>query len=464
MPKSRRCSSGGSARPTPPRTSSRSLPEAIERARPAGRRRPPRRHAHAMERGRRGSSSAGSTGPTPAFELARRAVHDPRRAADPRRSGPPARDELGGRLVHVARPQPRVSSASPTAAARSSTGRCSRSCSGCRRRRAATRGRRPPRWPARRWPRTTRTRTAQLEPGLGLVSALVPDVSILHAPAADPFGNVLLRPPLMENAYGALAARRGAIVTVERIVEPRLHSRARAPHPASRPASSRAVVEAPLGGHPGGLVPTGLRRRDRGIRGRLRFWLELRAAGRETRGDGRLDRASGSSSRARTQAYVARLGAERIAGLRRRIGPGDVARRTSRRSLPRGPPCGGVHSASSWRWSSPAANPRRADPRGGAPGDPGRARGWPTWPRGSPRSRFATRASPVDLAAEMGLIGYWPVPGEPLLFNPRNFPGCTMLADIDFTLAILVGGVVGARHRRARGGADRSARQRELAR
>src|SRR5207245_1714932 len=46
----------------------------------------------------------------------------------------------------------------------------------------------------------------------------------------------------------------------------------------------------------------------------------------------------------------------------------------------------------------------------------------------------------VDLAAEMGLVGYWPVAGEPMLFNQRNFPTCTMLADIDFTMSVLVAG------------------------
>jgi acyl CoA:acetate/3-ketoacid CoA transferase beta subunit len=40
----------------------------------------------------------------------------------------------------------------------------------------------------------------------------------------------------------------------------------------------------------------------------------------------------------------------------------------------------------------------------------------------------------------MGLVGYWPRPGEPILFNQRNFPTCTMLTDIDHTLSMIVGG------------------------
>src|SRR5207237_2380904 len=95
------------------------------------------------------------------------------------------------------------------------------------------------------------------EPGLGMVSALSPDVSIFHAPAADAAGNVVLTPPLMENVYGALAARRGTIVTVERVVDPsviREHA-----HLVRLPSSAvAAVVEAPLGGHPGGVYAGGL--------------------------------------------------------------------------------------------------------------------------------------------------------------------------------------------------------------
>src|SRR5207302_290024 len=48
---------------------------------------------------------------------------------------------------------------------------------------------------------------------VGLVSPLVPDVALIHGVAADTAGNVVLNPPLLEGAWGALAARRGAVVT-----------------------------------------------------------------------------------------------------------------------------------------------------------------------------------------------------------------------------------------------------------
>src|SRR5438552_1383909 len=52
---------------------------------------------------------------------------------------------------------------------------------------------------------------------IGFVRALVPDVALFHAWAADRAGNVLAAAPLNENFYAAMAARRGAIVTVEKI-------------------------------------------------------------------------------------------------------------------------------------------------------------------------------------------------------------------------------------------------------
>src|SRR6266550_3635978 len=96
-----------------------------------------------------------------------------------------------------------------------------------------------------------------MEDGTVLIPSLTPDVSIFHAPAADEQGNVLFSPPLMENVWGALGARRGCIVTVDKIVD-QSYVRAHA-HMTRIPASAvRAVVEAPFGAHPGGLLPTEL--------------------------------------------------------------------------------------------------------------------------------------------------------------------------------------------------------------
>src|SRR5262249_3161771 len=54
---------------------------------------------------------------------------------------------------------------------------------------------------------------------IGLLEPLAPDVALMHAPLADREGNVVCSPPLLEGVWGALAAKRGVIVTVEKIVD-----------------------------------------------------------------------------------------------------------------------------------------------------------------------------------------------------------------------------------------------------
>ncbi len=86
---------------------------------------------------------------------------------------------------------------------------------------------------------------------IGLVKALHPDLSLVHGWLADAEGNTILSLPLVGNAYGVLAARRGAIVTAEKIVSTAELSRHRE-HVRIPAEAVRAVVEAPFGAHPSG--------------------------------------------------------------------------------------------------------------------------------------------------------------------------------------------------------------------
>ncbi len=54
---------------------------------------------------------------------------------------------------------------------------------------------------------------------LGLLEPLVPDVALVHAAAADPSGNLVFSEPLLDGVWGAWAARRGVVATVERVVD-----------------------------------------------------------------------------------------------------------------------------------------------------------------------------------------------------------------------------------------------------
>ena len=112
---------------------------------------------------------------------------------------------------------------------------------------------------------------------VGLLAPLQADVALLHAPIADRAGNVVLQPPLLEGVWGALGARRGTIVTAERIVDdirPWAHL---VRIPAHRVL---AVVECPMGAHPGGCYTGSLP--VEGYGEDYDFWVEARAA---TRGD-----------------------------------------------------------------------------------------------------------------------------------------------------------------------------------
>ena len=84
---------------------------------------------------------------------------------------------------------------------------------------------------------------------IALCAALRPDVTFVHAAAADAEGHVIMPGPLSEGLWSAHAARRGVIVTVERIVPtalPRAHpgAIALAPH------RILAICEEPFGAHP----------------------------------------------------------------------------------------------------------------------------------------------------------------------------------------------------------------------
>lgn len=84
---------------------------------------------------------------------------------------------------------------------------------------------------------------------LGLCAALRPDVTFVHGIAADDQGNVVMSAPLSEGLWSSLAARRGVIVTVERIV-PTALLRAHAGAIRLPPHRVLAVCEEPFGAHP----------------------------------------------------------------------------------------------------------------------------------------------------------------------------------------------------------------------
>ena len=90
---------------------------------------------------------------------------------------------------------------------------------------------------------------------LGVVAPLAPDVALVHAAVADRHGNLAFSEPLLEGVWGAWAARRGVIATVDKVVDNLSGLGHRVKVPAHRVL---AVVEAPYGAHPGGCYAPGL--------------------------------------------------------------------------------------------------------------------------------------------------------------------------------------------------------------
>ena len=250
------------------------------------------------------------------------------------------------------------------------------------------------------------------------------------------------------------AARRGAIVTVERIVDDIRPWSHLVRIPAHRVL---AVVECPMGAHPGGL----LHRRSLPVDG-LRRGLRLLG-----RGPGRDPRATTTTTWIRHWVLDVETQEQWLDAARRRAG--------RRRCGPRPRPTRGTPTQAAYPPDLDAPGERVGARRGVGRAPPGRAgrrarcrRGARGRRRREPRrpgsacSSRATRARDVQLTAEIGLWGYDATPADPFVLNHRNFPTATMLGDAAMVLGALVGGAGHDDDRLSRRRADRPLRQREL--
>ncbi len=263
---------------------------------------------------------------------------------------------------------------------------------------------------------------------VGLLAPLVPDVAILHAPVADVHGNIAIAPPLLEGVWGALAARRGAIVTVEKVVDSLADRSDLVRSPAHRVL---AVCETPMGAHPGGLFTRGLP--VDGYGEDYDFWVEARAA---TRRDDYDDWIRRWVLEPETQAdYLDRLGPERIAALHAKAQPDswqlDAAAYPPDLDAP----------VNAWETAATFGARHLADRVVALGADAVLA--------GAGVANLAAwlgvdlaraRGVPVQLTAEIGLWGYEPTLGDPFVLNHRNFGSAAMLGDAAMVLQTIVGG------------------------
>ncbi|OZM72083.1 glutaconate CoA-transferase [Amycolatopsis antarctica] len=261
----------------------------------------------------------------------------------------------------------------------------------------------------------------------GAVSPLRPDVVLLHAVAADRAGNVVMSAPYGEGAWGALAAKRGVIVSAERIVDTaaiREHA-----YLVRIPAHTvLAVCEVPFGSHPYGLYNPafpgvadyvedeafvgeafGASRSAEGFRAWIDEWI------------------LGTADHA---AYLHRLGERRLGALRAAADP------------PHGqeePAVTGGHTraeAMIVTASRVIADRIRDGGHHAVLAGVGQAN-LAAWLAVTELKRTG---ADVELMAEIGMFGYRPRPGEPFIFAKRNLPTCTMLTDVATVLGAFVGG------------------------
>jgi acyl CoA:acetate/3-ketoacid CoA transferase alpha subunit len=265
---------------------------------------------------------------------------------------------------------------------------------------------------------------------VGLVSPLVPDVTLLHGHIADHEGNIVIHPPLLEGLWGALAARRGVIATVERIVDDIRPWSHLVRVPGHRVL---AVVECPMGAHPGGLYAGELP--VDGYGEDYDFWVDARAATRAEDDEYDAWIRHWILEVETQQDWLDRLGGARVAALRAKAAP------------------------DSWRVDADAYPPDLEAP----------VNAWErtaVWGARHLAARVAATSADavlagagvanlaawlgvqlardhgcdVKLTAEIGLWDYNATLGDPFVLNHRNFPSATMLADAQLVLGALVGG------------------------
>jgi acyl CoA:acetate/3-ketoacid CoA transferase beta subunit len=92
---------------------------------------------------------------------------------------------------------------------------------------------------------------------VGVVRALVPDLSVVHGCVADVEGNTIMQAPYGEDLWGALASKGGVLVTAEKIVPVEFIKQYSALVKIPSYAV-QAVVQAPLGLHPFSLTNPGI--------------------------------------------------------------------------------------------------------------------------------------------------------------------------------------------------------------
>jgi acyl CoA:acetate/3-ketoacid CoA transferase alpha subunit/acyl CoA:acetate/3-ketoacid CoA transferase beta subunit len=270
-------------------------------------------------------------------------------------------------------------------------------------------------------------------PGLAAVRALNPDITIVHGHAADKFGNTIFMPPRGEDIYGIFGSRKGAIVTVEKIVSTdfiRQNS-----HLVKLPGSFvSSVSEMPMGAHPSGLNSQGLSEVD-SYGEDIPFYIELRKAAKDP---GALEvwiKEWILDCKDRKD-YFARLGCKRVHLLRGRSHKNawfyDLNNKIpdfSTRSLTPSPLERAVLACAEIIRNKIRRGPCKLILAGA---------GLASLAAWVAIYGLKEGGAEAELMSELGFFGFTPRPGEPFLFNLSNIPTCIELGSILTILGIMM--------------------------
>ncbi len=262
---------------------------------------------------------------------------------------------------------------------------------------------------------------------VGLLAPLAPDVALCHAALSDVHGNLAISEPMLEGTWGAWAARRGVVATVESIVPDLGELGHRVQIPAHRVL---AVVEAPFGAHPGGCYAPGLP--VTGYGEDIPFWIEAAAAARNDFDGWARDHVLDVPDH---PAYLKLLGDDRLIGLRLLSDPDSWRHDAEANPLPADEPI------SDWEVAA-ALGAREVEavvPEHSADGVLAGA-GVANLAAWVAVARLRSAGASVCLTAELGLWDYTPTPADPYIFNLRVFPGTSFLSDASTVLGMVVGG------------------------
>lgn len=269
---------------------------------------------------------------------------------------------------------------------------------------------------------------------IGLMSALRPDIALVHGAAADRCGNTIITYPLGADVFGAWGAKQGVIISAEKIVPTeyiRRHS-----HLVRIPSYMvKAVCEVPYGAHPAGMPNCGLPEFEHYFED-YDFLTENREASRDERKFSEWIKYWILDCKDYNE-YLAKLGRDRLLYLK-----------------------GKAHS-NSWKDETVAEIPNLDFNKEPNPlermvvtaaqviNDKFVAGGYKTILAGVglphlagwlATYRLKEKGYDVDLMAEIGMFGHLPRASDPFIFSYHNMHTCKILNNNETMLGVFVGG------------------------